>query len=121
MANGKSLTKNGHGTPIPAIWVDQLICCTEVQFFLCWLLVKPPLCYHWRISTGPASAVLNPCDQRRHIGWLTTSVDHMNISHVTTDDYYYSRTQCVRDYSNGRGTVTTESAKFYFDTLPKIH
>lgn len=55
MANGKSLTKNGHGTPIPAIWVDQLICCTEVQFFLCWLLVKPPLCYHWRISTGPAS------------------------------------------------------------------
>ncbi|KAK4010686.1 hypothetical protein OUZ56_019817 [Daphnia magna] len=66
-------------------------------------------------------AVLDPCDQRRHIGWLTTSVDHMNISHVTTDDYYYSRTQCVRNYSNGRGTVTTESAKFYFDTLPKIH
>lgn len=77
--------------------------------------------YEIRVFGERLPAVLDPCDQRRHIGWLTTSVDHMNISHVTTDDYYYSRTQCVRNYSNGRGTVTTESAKFYFDTLPKIH
>ncbi|XP_057368424.1 beta-1,3-galactosyltransferase 5-like [Daphnia carinata] len=64
-------------------------------------------------------AVLDSCDIRRHIAWLTKSIDHMNISHVTTDDYYYNHTQCVRNDSNGRGTIASEPAKFYFDILPK--
>ncbi|KAI9559031.1 hypothetical protein GHT06_015820 [Daphnia sinensis] len=63
--------------------------------------------------------VLDPCDQRRHIAWLTESVDHMNISHVTTDEYYYNHAQCVRSDSNGRGTITNEPPNFYFDILFK--
>jgi alpha-1,3-fucosyltransferase len=35
------------------------------------------------------------CDLRQFIAWMTVSENHMNNSHVATDDFYRNVTQCV--------------------------
>ena len=42
-----------------------------------------------------------PCDLRRFVTWLTVSQNHMNSSHVATEDFYQNRTQCIVANSNG--------------------
>ncbi|XP_057368455.1 uncharacterized protein LOC130689535 [Daphnia carinata] len=35
------------------------------------------------------------CYVRRYVAWLTDSGNHMNNSHVATDDFYQNRTLCI--------------------------
>lgn len=56
------------------------------------------------------------CDLRRFATWLTVSQNHMNSSHLATEDFYRNITQCVITNSNGiNNTVDyTEPVQFYF-------
>ena len=57
-----------------------------------------------------------PCDLRRFVTWLTVSQNHMNSSHVATEDFYQNRTQCIVANSNGINTTVdySEPVQFFF-------
>lgn len=63
------------------------------------------------------------CDQRHFISWLTASADHMNSSHLATDEFYHinvTHPSCTKSESNGVNlTAITEPTQFYFNKLNK--
>ena len=68
----------------------------------------------------PASP--SACDQRHFISWLTASTDHMNSSHLATDEFNHNNVthQCPKSESNGVNlTSITEPIQFYFNKLNK--
>ncbi|XP_045028830.1 uncharacterized protein LOC116920928 [Daphnia magna] len=62
------------------------------------------------------SLVPDACDVRRFVAWLTVSGNHMNNSHVATDDFYHNRTQCIVSDSHGTNRTIdyNEAVQFLF-------
>jgi hypothetical protein len=56
------------------------------------------------------------CDLRHFIAWLTVSGNHLNNSHVATDDFYHNRTRCIVKDSKGMNSTIdpNEPVQFYF-------
>ncbi|XP_057376918.1 uncharacterized protein LOC130698155 [Daphnia carinata] len=57
------------------------------------------------------------CHVHHYIAWTAVSANHMNNSHVATNDFYGNETQCIlHDASSGtnRTVDSTEFVHFYF-------
>jgi hypothetical protein len=73
--------------------------------------------YYQSVFTRGLHAIPDPCDVRLAISWLTVSTIHMNNSHISTDDFYQNRTQCVIATTNGTKNITidhNQPVHFYF-------
>ena len=60
-------------------------------------------------------AVPFACDLRRFISWLTVSANHMNNSHVVTDDFYQNKSQCMVTASNGTNATIDYTSPVQFE------
>lgn len=61
--------------------------------------------YHFSLSSrffvGEIAGKLDPCHVYNTIAWGTNSINHLNKSHLATEDFYKNMTHCVITNSDG--------------------
>jgi hypothetical protein len=73
------------------------------------------------VFTMGMPSVPSACELRRFIAWMTVSQNHMNHSHLATEDFYTNVTQCVvvTDEPNGINSTVdySEPVDFHFTLI----